>query len=536
MCPMPWAAAGKTGNAGQRPAAEASMDARTNSNMGMLQGIGQDFGPVDGRIDLAALVASRPDSAVAALLAAADLVLVVSSDGRIEQAQAGSGALTAADIAGWPGRMLADTLAPAGAPADWLAELLAAPTAPRWREAIHGTAAAALPLQWLALPLPGGRRLAIARDLRAAARLQQRLARAQQALQRDAMRLRQLEQRHRLLFDTAAEPIFVLDAASRRILEANGAAIAATGQPATVLIGASFAALLDDADHDAAVALLGALAAGPQRQPLPVRLAGGSPYAIITSLFRQDQAARVLVRLATAQPALAAHAGARAAGLDSLLQLAIERLPDPLVLTNDRLVILAGNGAFLDLVGLARPADIEGLPLARFLGRPGADLAPMVAALRKHGLVHGFATIADGQAVEVSALSSGKAEARRHGFSIRPARPAQCSAHDSAPHGNQHAAQPAESGGGAAPAAIPVAELAGLVGRMPLKDIVRDAIDLIERLCIKTALDHAADNRASAAGLLGLSRQSLYTKLHRHGLGNFGAGLPDNGPAGDGSC
>ena len=66
-----------------------------------------------------------------------------------------------------------------------------------------------------------------------------------------------------------------------------------------------------------------------------------------------------------------------------------------------------------------------------------------------------------------------------------------------------------------------VDQLTELVGRMPLKDIVRESTDLIERLCIEAALTFTSDNRASAAEILGLSRQSLYSKLHRHGLGNL---------------
>ncbi len=57
-----------------------------------------------------------------------------------------------------------------------------------------------------------------------------------------------------------------------------------------------------------------------------------------------------------------------------------------------------------------------------------------------------------------------------------------------------------------------------LVGRMPLKDIVRETSDLIEQLCIEAALQLTGDNRASAAEMLGLSRQSLYIKLRRFGL------------------
>ena len=61
-----------------------------------------------------------------------------------------------------------------------------------------------------------------------------------------------------------------------------------------------------------------------------------------------------------------------------------------------------------------------------------------------------------------------------------------------------------------------------LVGRMPLKDIVRDTTDLIEQLCIESALKLTNGNRASAAEMLGLSRQSLYVKLRRFGMGEGG--------------
>jgi transcriptional regulator PpsR len=61
-------------------------------------------------------------------------------------------------------------------------------------------------------------------------------------------------------------------------------------------------------------------------------------------------------------------------------------------------------------------------------------------------------------------------------------------------------------------------QMTELVGRLPLKDIVRETTDLIEQLCIEAALDLTGDNRASAAEMLGLSRQSLYIKLRRFGI------------------
>ena len=61
------------------------------------------------------------------------------------------------------------------------------------------------------------------------------------------------------------------------------------------------------------------------------------------------------------------------------------------------------------------------------------------------------------------------------------------------------------------------------MGRLPLKDIVGETSDLIERLCIEAALELTRDNRASAAEMLGLSRQSLYVKLRRYGMQEQGA-------------
>jgi DNA-binding NtrC family response regulator len=63
-----------------------------------------------------------------------------------------------------------------------------------------------------------------------------------------------------------------------------------------------------------------------------------------------------------------------------------------------------------------------------------------------------------------------------------------------------------------------VDQLSELVGHMSLKEVVRETTDVVERLCIEAALKLTSDNRASAAQMLGLSRQSLYAKLRRFGM------------------
>jgi DNA-binding NtrC family response regulator len=57
-----------------------------------------------------------------------------------------------------------------------------------------------------------------------------------------------------------------------------------------------------------------------------------------------------------------------------------------------------------------------------------------------------------------------------------------------------------------------------LVGYSTLKDIVAETTEIIERMCIETALELTRNNRVAAAELLSLSRQSLYVKLRKFGL------------------
>jgi transcriptional regulator PpsR len=325
-------------------------------------------------------------------------------------------------------------------------------------------------------------------------------------MERDYVQLRQMETRYRLLFDQSAEAVFVVDTATRRITEANPAA-RALAQSDTRLTGQPFVQMLDRQSSEAALTLLGAVAAAEQNDAVHVRMAGDViDYAMSATLFRADRGSFFLVRLT---PAGAAVASAPDEADHRLIEV-LDRLPDAFVMTDQNLDILAENAAFLDFTQSSRRGDLRGTPLSRYLGRPGIDLGVLVQQLRNHGAVRNFATIVRGQRgsedeVEVSAVLAGSPAQPIFGFSLRTRRVRL----DTAPTGR----------------ALPrsVEQLTELVGRVPLKDIVRESTDLIERLCIEAALTYTSDNRASAAEILGLSRQSLYSKLHRHGIFNPGA-------------
>jgi transcriptional regulator PpsR len=187
-------------------------------------------------------------------------------------------------------------------------------------------------------------------------------------------------------------------------------------------------------------------------------------------------------------------------------------MPDAFVLVDRELNVLTANGAFVELAEMPSTDRVVGMRLGSWLGRPGIDLELIVGQLREHGSVRNVATILRGAAggeeeIEISGVIASMDGKDCYGFTIRNV-------------ARRLRDVPA------APREMPrsVDQLAELVGRMSLKEIVRESTDMIERLCIEAALVYTSDNRASAAEILGVSRQSLYSKLHRHGLGNLVAG------------
>lgn len=149
---------------------------------------------------------------------------------------------------------------------------------------------------------------------------------------------------------------------------------------------------------------------------------------------------------------------------------------------------------------------MRGTPLATYIGRPGADFPVFTSMLRKNGVVRLMATSARGlhgnqSEVEVSAVWVPEGEEPCIGFTIRDI-------------GRRLASGPQ----GARDLTRAVEELTSLVGRVSLRDLVRDTVDLVERHFIEAALELTNDNRTSAAEVLGVSRQSLYVKLRRHRL------------------
>jgi transcriptional regulator PpsR len=465
------------------------------------------------------LVGLAPDTLAAVVVSSSDVALVLDRKGTIRDVAFGSDDLAEVLGNGWVGKPLAEVVGvDSRGKVDAMLQGYAAGQM-RPRQVNHPARdGSQVPVSYATVALgDDGRLLALGRDLRPVATLQQRLIQAEQSLERDYSRLRHAETRYRLLFQVASEPVLIVDATTQRVVDANPAAAQLLGEGARRLVGRAFPEGFDALSTQSLNELLATVRATGRAEELRVRLAQGErSFLVSASLFRQDNTSHVLLRLS---PLRGDTALAHVVSDHSRLAEIMERLPDAVVVTAPDGRILTANRAFLDLVQLATDEQARNESIDRWLGRPGVDLGVLIANLKQHGTVRLFATTLRGEYgaaadVEISAVAVPDGPTPCIGFTIRDV-------------GRRRAGEPR------ALRELPrsVEQLTELVGRVSLKELVRETTDVIERLCIEAALDLTRDNRASAAEMLGLSRQSLYVKLRRYGLGDLesqgGEGVAD---------
>jgi len=346
--------------------------------------------------------------------------------------------------------------------------------------------------------------LALGRDMRPVVNLRTQLVNAQQALEQDYWRLRQLETRYRRLFDMVGDGVLILDALSCRVLEANPRAndLLAGGERA--LIGKTFPRGFSRDAELAIQELLREVRATGRGQLSGLALADDSLRTdLVVSYLRQGGEERFLVRVGARQ----APAGTTAPAA-LFLQEALRRAPDAVILLDGDGRVLAVNRSFLEMAQLLGDDQAVGQLADRWLGRSSVDLNVLLSNLREHEAVRLFAStlLPEGGSpldVEVSACRLEEPDGPAYALFVRDIGRRVARDHPVA-------AQLPRS----------IEQVTQRVGRVPLKELVRESTDIIEALCIETALEVTRDNRASAAELLGLSRQSLYAKLRRFNIGS----------------
>jgi transcriptional regulator PpsR len=366
-----------------------------------------------------------------------------------------------------------------------------------------------------------GNVLLLCRDLRPMSRLQQQLVDAQQRVEREYARQRSIETRQQALFQLASEGMLVVEESSLRVIESNPAANELLSEPGKSRAGSrerinrALPEYFEAASKNALVAWLARLAREPSIGVFEGLLKhNGQSVIVRASLVRQSDGPAFMVTIRAATTVVAEHGGDVN---HQILSNVFDGMPDALVVTDSDGRVMFANQSFVELVQFATQDQVRGASLSKWLSRAEVDVSLLIGTLKQHNVVRQYSTDIRGEfgssiAVEIAGVLRTVNGHNCFGFAIRDVvrRPIGEAENDRfMPRSND--------------------ELRELVGRVPLKDIVAETSDLIERLCIETALELTGDNRAAAAEMLGLSRQSLYVKLRRYGVGYDEAGelVPD---------
>ena len=441
-------------------------------------------------------------------IAQPDVTLLLDMDGVIREATL-SGDIAKEGVDGWLGRLWGDTVSDMGG--DKVRRMLEdAKTrgVSAFRQVTQRfPSGLELPVEYTTLML-GGRAglIAIGKNLQAVAELQSRLIAAQQAIERDHWKRREIETRYRLLFESSNEAFVLIRASNLRIVEANPAAVQALGLPSQdpdSLNGREFLNELVPQERDACQAMLQRVREQGKAPGLLVHVGlDRKPWMVRASLIAAETGQVFLLQLAAVGTVTQPDRRRKdSASIEDVLEYA----PDAFVLVDEEGVIRRANRAFLELVELGAMGSVVGESLSRWLWQPGADLSVLLATFHRHRIVRLFSTTLHGELgteteVEISAAGAPDAEPRNIGMVIRDV-------------GRRLQASPDD--GRLLSALGPVAEQ---LGRAPLRKLVDDTVGVIERYHIKSAIETAGGNRTAAAEILGLSRQSLYAKLKRYGL------------------
>jgi len=344
--------------------------------------------------------------------------------------------------------------------------------------------------------------LMLGRDLRQLAEMQQQLVMAQIALERDYETQREMDTRYRVLMEATRDAIVLVAMNNGRISDLNASAAALLGGSRQDLIGAAIAQEFEGRRRGEFLESLTNIASADAVSPVELQARRSQRrLRVMPVLFRAAGERLLLCRLEDADIVSPTQDEVT----ENLERLYHEGIDSIVFLDTDGL-ILAANDAFLKLTDSTSLNAVRGRSLADFLARGLVDMRVLLDNTRRSRQLRMYATkvttVFDGQvSVEISATYLN--DRPKPGFVIvlRDASRADLMRRPGFNTG--------EDG---------IRSVMELVGSSTLKDIVGETTDVVEKMCIQTAVELTRNNRVAAAEMLGLSRQSLYVKLRKFGL------------------
>ena len=437
---------------------------------------------------------------------AADISLVITGIGEILSVMVNPGHPRFGRLDSWEGRDLRNLLQTESIPKleARLAAIAGGDSPSRGIELNHtDTTGLGFPVRYSFHPIgPEGAILMLGRDLRPIAQMQQQLVEAQMALERDYEHQREIATRMKVLMETTQDAVLFVNSVTGRIADLNAQAARMLGDTVDTLVDQPLAQLLTRRDGPFELAALTADAQSETSGPVALQLVTSrKPISLRATPFRAAGQRMLICRIDRAAEGVAPETEASAR-----LARHFDRTADAMVFADRTGAILTANDAFLALVDEDNAAGLKGRSLADFLVRGSVDLKVLIDNAVRNGQMRLFSTRMTGQfggetPVEISAAFLDDPLHPALGFVFRDV-------------------SRVDGVRGASAGSVPedMRPARELVGAATLRDIVAETTEVIEKMCIETAVELTGNNRVAAAEMLGLSRQSLYVKLRKYDL------------------
>ncbi len=444
--------------------------------------------------------------------AASDIALVIASDGRILSVLVNSNDDSFGNLSHWEGRALVDFLTSESTEKfrDAHKAYLDGRSQLRPMELNHSDNAVwQYPVRYSFHRFGNdGEALLLGRDLRPIAETQQQLVRAQIAMEQGYEARREFDTRYRAILGHVRDAVVFVSIGTGRVDDANERAAELLGLKPEALQGANFAGLFQGGSAmELTENLMTATLADVVRPVEVVAARSRTPLEVHPTLFRAGSQRILMCRLVPENE----DAGASVPPGPVEYANALFRLgTDAMLFTDAEGHVLFANDAFLDLVGAVRSSEVAGRSFADYMSRGQIDLTLMLGSTERPGQMKVYAArlvnaLGTKIATEISLTRLENPESPTYGLVIRDAN-------------RLESVRGAASDGAALP--DQGQKVVELVGSATMKEIVAETADVVERMCIETAVNLTRNNRVAAAEMLGLSRQSLYVKLRKYGLLN----------------
>jgi transcriptional regulator PpsR len=436
-----------------------------------------------------------------------DFAFVISSDGEIIQTMTSPFLAPRLDLSSWKGLQFQDTLTTESVPKfeARIAQFKEGQKELRPVELNHRPTQqqTELPVRYtFHSSAEDGSKLLLGSDLRPVAEMQQQLVEAQIALENDYDARREHEIRLKVLMESSDVATVFIALNTGVISSCNSAAEVLLGRSRKELMDAPFAAEFED---EGVTSLIDRMVTAASDVSITAVLAnsarGGRSYRLNPTLFRGATSQMLLCKMEPED-----------SSLEPMDQLATHLVSffhkgvDSIVFVNMSGQILSANEAFVSVANVTHAQTLSGRSMSDFFSRGSVDLNVILESARRNGKMRLYSTKilnehGDERPVEISTT---QIRTKLEPICVLVMRNARRVEGISTPTSQMSEEE--------------VNSVVELIGSQSLKDVVARSTDVVEKMCIETAIRMTSNNRVAAAEMLGLSRQSLYVKLRKYNL------------------